>query len=310
MSDLSRHLSLLAEPIRVRLLAVLQDEELQVGELVRILQLPQSTVSRHLKALREAGWVSSRSQGPASLLKANREGVDDAATQVASVVLAAHRVSVQHKEDEARLAAVLADRVMDSRTFFGKLHGRWDALRDQLYGEEFWLPTLLALLPPGLVLADLGCGTGQAVAWMAPTAARVIGVDREPAMIQAAKKRCAGLDGVELHQAELDELPVEDDVVNAAIAVLVLQHLEEPAAMLGEAGRILQAGGRLVVVDVVKHDRQAWADSMGHWHLGFSASDMASLAERSGLELASYRELPLARDATGPALFVGVLQAC
>lgn len=307
MIDLSKHLTLLAEPTRVRLLAALQEEELQVGELVRVLQLPQSTVSRHLKSLREAGWVKSRSEGSSSLFRANRTEVDDAASEVCRVVLSDFGQTLQHKEDQARLGAVLADRITDSRSFFGKLHGRWDALRDQLYGRDFWVPTLLGLLPDGLTVADLGCGTGEAVALIAPSVERVIGVDREPAMLQAAQVRCEGLANVDLRTGELDALPVADASVDAALAVLVLHHVDDPSAVLAEAARILRPGGRLVVLDLFAHDREEWAESMGHTHLGFSRDALDELASRAGLAVRANRGLPPAADASGPPLFVAVL---
>lgn len=307
MSELTDHLSVLAEPIRVRLLSALHTEQLAVGELVRVVQLPQSTVSRHLKVLRNSGWVKSRSEGSASFFRMNRDDVEDAATEVWRVVLDDFQKTLQHREDQARLAAVLTERITDSRSFFGKLHRQWDALRDQLYGRDFWLPTLLELLPRGLTVADFGCGTGEALAAMSPVVERAIGVDREPAMIEAAKVRCADLDNVELIAAEMDELPLSDGEIDAALVMLVLHHTDDPASVLAECRRVLTPDGRLVILDMIAHDRADWAESMGHVHLGFSAAQIAELAESAGLTVRSHRLLIPDPEAPGPPLFLAVL---
>lgn len=302
------HLGILGEPIRVRLLAVLGDEQLTVGELVRVLQLPQSTVSRHLKVLRDGGWVSARSEGSASWIKAEPREPGDPATRVWAVVLDDFLGSRQHLDDQGRLAAALADRVRDSRGFFGAVRGRWDALRDQLYGRDFWLPTLLAVLPGDRLVADLGCGTGEAVATLAPVVRRAIGVDREPGMIEAARSRCEGLSNVDLRLGDLDALPLADGEVDAALVMLVLHHAPDPSAALREAARVVRPGGRLVLLDMVAHDRVEWAASMGHAQLGFAPEGVASLARDAGVLVRSLRELPAGAELLGPPLFLAVLE--
>ncbi len=302
------HLGILGEPIRVRVLAILGDEQLTVGELVRVLQLPQSTVSRHLKVLRDGGWVSARSEGSASWIKAEPLEAGDPASRIWAVVLEDFLGSKQHLDDQGRLAAALADRVRDSRGFFGAVRGRWDALRDQLYGRDFWLPTLLSVLPGDRVVADLGCGTGEAVATLAPVVRRAIGVDREPAMIEAARVRCEGLANVDLRLGDLDALPLDDAEVDAALVMLVLHHAQDPAAALREAVRVVRPGGRVVLLDMVAHDRVEWAASMGHAHLGFARDVVSGLADAAGVTLRSVRDLPAGAEQLGPPLFLAVLE--
>jgi SAM-dependent methyltransferase len=305
MNELTQRLSLLSEPVRIRILALLQREELGVGEVVRVLQLPQSTVSRHLKALRVAGWIERRAEGTAGLFR--MVAPPAGAAPLWEVVRADFVTSSQAEEDQARLQAVLAARVEDPSTFFGRMHARWDALRTELFGTDFAMPALLSLVAPRLVVADLGCGTGAALLELAPVCNQVIGVDREQAMLDAASERLGAAGNVELHLGGLEALPLREQSIDAALCMLVLHHVQDLDTALGEVRRVLRPGGRAVVVDMSAHDREEYRRTMGHQHLGFSAGDLRRLAEGAGLMLTSYRPLPPATDALGPPLFVAVL---
>lgn len=308
LHDLSRHLDLLSEPVRVRLLAALSEEELAVGELVRIVQLPQSTVSRHLKALLVGGWVARRSEGTAGWFRFDATDVPEAALRVWSVVREDFEGTLQHGEDRARLGAVLEARLADSSSFFGRMHAQWDALRAELFGGDFFLPTLLSLLPPELEVADLGCGTGEVLAMLAPVVRRVVGIDREQAMLEAAAERCAGVDNVTLRQGGLEDLPLGDREVDAALLMLVLHHVADPARALREARRVVRPGGTVVVLDMQAHERVDYRHTMGHLHLGFDEERVRSFAAEVGLTLAALRALPPAAEAQGPPLFVAVMR--
>lgn len=303
MSDLQSHLTVLAEPIRVRLLAVLEREELDVGELTRVLQLPQSTVSRHLKALRLAGWIRRRAEGTSGLFRAHPEDLAQEALRLWEIVRDDFATSPQAAEDDHRLRAAL-DARSDSRSFFGRVGARWDAVRRELFGGEYLLPTLLSLLPSDLVVADLGCGTGEALAALAPVC-RVIGVDQEQAMLDIARARLG--DEVELHLAPLETLPLRDASVDAVLVMLVLHHVEDPARVLAEARRALRPGGRVVLLDMIAHGREDYRHSMGHRHLGFARETVEAHLDRAGLAVTTWRDLPPASDAQGPPLFLAIL---
>lgn len=298
---------MLSEPVRVRLLAALERQELGVGELCRVVQLPQSTASRHLKALQVAGWIRRRSEGTSGLFRLEPGGVDPVGWQLWCIVRDAFAATLQAEEDQVRLAAVLASRT-ETASFFGRRHAEWNALRTQLFGENFALPPLLALLPPGLVVADLGCGTGAVLAELAPNVARVLGYDREPRMVEAALERVREWPNVTVQLAALEDLPLPAEAVDAATCMLVLHHVEDPAEVFREAARVLRPGGTLVVVDMVAHDREDWARAMGHLHLGFDPQQLAALAADEGLARAQLRPLPPAAEAEGPPLFLLALR--
>jgi ArsR family transcriptional regulator len=303
MSNLQQHLSTLAEPVRVRLLAVLEQEELGVGELTRILQLPQSTVSRHLKALQTAGWVRRRSEGTSSWYRMDAT-VDAKALQIWTVVQSDFSGTHTFAEDRARVAVALATRRMDSRTFFGQMHDQWDQLRTELFGNAFALPTLLSVLSDDLTVADLGCGTGEALGWLAPVVARVIGVDREQRMLDAAAERTRALDNVDLRLGGLESLPLGDGEVDAVLVMLVLHHVPDLDLAFRELRRALRPGGTAVILDMQAHDRESYQLAMGHAHLGFEADKLSQLADAVGLHTVAHRRLSPNPEANGPPLFL------
>ncbi len=301
MSRMHDRLAVLSQPVRTRLLRLLELEELGVGEVARVLQLPQSTVSRHLKELREAGWVTSRKEGTANLFALSLE-LDEASEALWDLVRGA--TDGEHPDDALRLTSVLAARSAEGSSFFGRLGSQWSELRRDLFGEGYLLPALVALLPPELVVADLGCGTGEVLEHVAHAAKRVIGIDREPAMLRAAAERTEGLANVELRQGLIGDPPLEPGEVDVALCMLALHHVAEPSEVFAGCGRALRPGGHVVVIDMVAHRRTAYRRTMGHLHLGFDEAALSSAAAAGGMRLTSHRFLSPAPDATGPALFL------
>src|SRR5215831_11896970 len=155
------HLSSLADTTRSRLLLLLDRHELTVGELCGIMQLPQSTVSRHLKALADAGWITARAEGTSNLYILTRDDLDAPARKLWLIVREQVGASTSAAQDQRRLTSVLAERRTKSQEFFSSSAGQWDKMRDELFGERFHLGALAAFADPTWTLGDLGCGTGQ-----------------------------------------------------------------------------------------------------------------------------------------------------
>ena len=296
-------LNALSDPTRSRLLHVLDGRELTVTEVCAVLQLPQSTVSRHLKILSDDGWVGSRADGTSRYYRVE-PSLDAGARQLWTIVREQIAESAAGRQDVRRLEGVLSERRARSQEYFSSVAGRWDAVRSELFGDRSPLIGMLALLDTSWVVADLGCGTGPLTATLAPFVRSVIGVDSSRAMLAAARRRLERVENVDLRQGELEALPLADHEVDAAIMSLVLHYIAEPAKALGDAARVLRPGGRLVVIDMMPHDREEYRQQMGHVWQGFSEEQLAAWLTAAGFEEVRYTPLPVDSAAKGPALFV------
>jgi len=179
------HLPVLADLTRSRILLLLEGQELTVAELCAVMQIPQSTVSRHLKSLADGGWVTARAEGTSRLYRGRREAIDPAAQRLWQLVREQVADTASALQDGRRLERVLSERRSKSQQFFTTSAGQWDKLRGELFGGSFHLSALLGLLDPSWTVGDLGCGTGQVAEAVAPWVGRVIAVDESAAMLQA-----------------------------------------------------------------------------------------------------------------------------
>lgn len=300
----AERLSALAEPIRLRIARLLEAAELTVGEVGKVVQHPQSTVSRHLKILSDAGLLQKRSEGTAAYYRLVLDDLDPEARQLWRAVEGALAADVAVQDDLRRVRAVLAERTTDSLSFFGRVAGQWDEVRRQLFGNEFTARGLLGLLPPDWTVADLGCGTGNAAELIAPFVKQVIAVDQSRPMLKAAKKRLAALKNVRFIDGPLEAIPLEDGCVDAATLIMVLHHIADPGATLGEVRRILRPGGTVLIVDMFEHERAEYRSAMGHRHLGFAQERMLAMLEEAGFRGARLAPLQLESESKGPGLFV------
>ena len=230
--SLLAHLTALADPARLRLLHLLAEHELGVMELAEIVQMPQSSVSRHLKVLAEQGWIVSRSERTANLYTMANGDLAASARQLWQVAREQTKEWPALAQDRLRLERRLAARQLDSRSFFAGVAGEWERLRTELYGDRFTGAALHALLPGSWVVADLGCGSGAVTVELAPHVARVIAVDNSPEMLAAAKRRAGKLANVDFRRGDLETLPLADRSCDAALMLLALTHLSDPAAAL------------------------------------------------------------------------------
>jgi len=295
-------LSALADATRCRMLTMLEAHELTVSELCTVLQLPQSTVSRQLKILADAGWLASRRDGTSRYYTLALD--DESRAQVWRITREQVSSRASAGQDERRLERVLKLRSAASQKFFATSAGQWDLVREDLFGREFLATALLSLLDGGWVVGDLGCGTGLATAAIAPHVGRVIGVDASEEMLGAARTRLSSLKNVDWRAGTLEALPIKDHTLDVAVLMLVLHHVPSPVAALTEAFRALKPGGRVLIVDMAPHHHEDYRQQMGHVWLGFGEDQMRKFLTQAGFEKVRVANLPEDPGARGPGLFV------
>src|SRR5437868_118273 len=225
-------LTTLSDATRSRMLLILERHELTVSELCAVLQLPQSTVSRHLKTLSDANWVASRRDGTSRYYTLSLDGRlrqgsgaqerDGHLRRLWSLLREQIATTAGADQDARRLKSVLGRRQTKSEEFFASSAGQWDRLRRELFGTGSALAAIPALLDPAWTIGDLGCGTGETSAAIAPFVARAIAVDRSGEMLHAARRRLRDLPNVDVRRSELESLPIDDRQLDAAIMMLVL----------------------------------------------------------------------------------------
>ena len=203
-------LTALADATRSRMLLVLERHELTVSELCAVLQLPQSTVSRHLKTLLDAEWIASRRDGTSRYYTLALDERGPATRRLWALLREQVSLTPGADQDARRLRGVLGRRQSKSQEFFASAAGQWDRLREDMFGRSSYLHALPGLLDPEWVVGDLGCGTGQVAATLAPFVKQVIAVDRSSDMLQAARRRVSDLPNVDVRRGELEALPIQD----------------------------------------------------------------------------------------------------
>lgn len=296
-------MSALADPVRSRVLLTLERRELTVGELGAVFQLPQSSMSRHLKALVEEGWLVWRAEGTSRRYSLPLDRLDGPARRLWELVREQVAQLPAAEQDALRVRGVLAQRTEKGREFFSTAAGEWDRLRSELFGPRVELQALLGLLDAAWTVGDFGCGTGQVAESLAPFVGRVVAVDDSPEMLAAARRRLEGVSNVDVRHGELESLPLERGSLDAAVLFLVLPYVADPAAALHEVARVLRPGGRILIADMIPHDREEYRQRMGHVWLGFAPQQLRHWLVSAGFSATRHVLLPADPEAKGPGMF-------
>ena len=278
MPSIVKTLRAVADANRLRILLLLRTEELSVAELQEILNMGQSTISTHLSQLKQASLVEDRRTGKSNLYKLTAfDGV------VTGLLSEARAEIPEAASDQAAMRSVLKKLQDKMRSFFDAVAGRLG--KDYVPGRSWkgMAEALLRLMPP-LVIADLGAGEGTFALLLAQRASKVIAVDTSAKMIEVAREEAQrhGVKNVEYRLGDMEEVPVDSASVDLVFFSQSLHHALHPDRALGEAGRILRSGGRIVILDLVRHRfeeaRELYADE---W-LGFSEADLESMLLKAG----------------------------
>jgi ubiquinone/menaquinone biosynthesis C-methylase UbiE/biotin operon repressor len=285
MASTLKNLRLLADPSRLRILLLVEREELSVAELQEILGMGQSRISTHLAQLKNAGLVEDRRTGKSILYRLKKGVESNGFSQMLSVLrqAAAEIPEVEHDSEALRLA--LRRRQDKMRAYFDELAGKFG--RNYVPGRSWrgLAETLLALLPP-MVIADLGAGEGTFSQLLARHAKKVIAVDNSEKMVEygAELPRKHGVKNLEYRKGDLEAVPIRDGTVDVAFFSQALHHAQHPERAVAEAWRILKPGGKIVVLDLVRHNYEEARELYADLWLGFSEVEVTRFLRQAGFK--------------------------
>ena len=288
-----RTLKALADPLRLRILAAVAEEELTVGEVQEVVDSVQSSVSRNLAILRQAGFVQDRKEGTSVFFTA-RETMPEPAREIFGSLRPRLAELPEYKADQARLEATRRRRLQRSQNYFESVAGDWDHIRKSYFDDRLASFAIEKLLPRNLTLADIGCGIGSLTFELARFAGEVIGVDLSTQMLRRARDgaREKRLRNVEFRRGDALKLPLAADSVDATFCVMVLHFLVAPDRAVAELCRITRPCGSVILVDLVEHKEEWMREQMAHQWLGFDRKSVESWFREAGAE-------PLDYDLTG-----------
>ena len=280
----STRLKVFADATRVRLLALLEREELTVAELSAITRLAQPRVSTHLAKLKEAGLVRDRRAGVSAYYRFDH-GALDPAQQALWRTVSDGSDDPLLRQDAERVPAVLATRAAD-QNWADSVAGDMERHYSPGRTWEALARTALPLLEPGDVL-DIASGDGVLAELLAPHAGRYVCIDASPRVVAAAAERLRRFGNVEVRVGDMHALPLEEGSFDLVVLMHALTYAGKPAQAVAEAARVLRPGGLLLLSSLAKHEHRAVVDAYGHVNLGFAEKELRRFLDRAGLELVS-----------------------
>ncbi len=284
LQSLQTTLKLLSDPTRLRLLCLLSMEELAVQELVSITGLAQSRISNHLSLLKRSDLVFDRREGSWVFYRLAEPAAEGALSpELYEAAIRPFSQSEEGQRDAQALESVREQRRERSRTAHDALADRWVEVGQEFRTGSLRAEAYAALVPRGLVVADLGCGAGFLASYLGGRGAKVIAVDHSKKMLDTARARF-GDTPAEFRRGELDQLPIENAEVDAAFANLVWHHLADMDRAADELRRIIKPGGTAVVTDLMLHEEDWMREEMGDHRLGIRPEDVVGALARAGFQ--------------------------
>jgi len=273
----------LADKTRIRLLNILMHHELSVNEIVTLMAMGQSRISRHLKILTDSGLLECRRDGAWAFYSA--VGNTNAGRFV-NLLGPVFETEPQLSGDIENAARLVKERSARTRNFFNAIADRWNDLRQKVLGDFDLNQALLERIPSCRFAVDLGCGTGGLLSGLRKKADFAVGVDSSRKMLdQAGTLLFEDAPNVELRLGELEHLPVGNSEADLAVLSMVLHHLPDPEKVVREAARILTPGGLLMIADFDKHTNEDMRKQYGDRWLGFSRDEIQAILGNTGFEV-------------------------
>src|SRR5882762_9296955 len=284
MTSTLKSLRALSDQTRLRIVALLEKDELSVNELQEVTRLGQSRISTHLGLLADCALVKSRREGKRTFYKLNPQA-DSVASEFIQLAIRGAKELAEHSSDQINLKRVLNRRREQAQVYFNQVAGRFDRVYGPGRSWQAFGHLLLRILPP-LIVADLGAGEGLLSELIARRAKKVIAVDNSEKIVAfgAAKAKKNGLKNLEFRLGNLQNPPVEPESVDLVVLSQALHHAEEPGEAIAAARRILKPGGQLLVLDLLKHKFEQAHELYGDRWLGFAESDLHQWFEQVGFK--------------------------
>lgn len=281
--DSLKYFKALSDETRIRLINIMLYHELKVGELVSVLEMGQSRISRHLKILADAGLVENLREGVSGFYYIPRNGPGRRFIDAVRYLFEDDPV---YDADIKRASRIIEDRRRNTLQFFDYIAPRWDLFKGEILGDFDLNQAIFKDAGKHGVGVDLGCGTGDLLETMKRHADKVIGVDSSPRMLEEARKRFQDAAGdIEIRLGEIEHLPLSDGEADFAVISLVLQYLAKPESAISEVARILARDGLFILADFEKHDNTLLQDKYGARWLGFSRKEVENWLAANGFEL-------------------------
>jgi ArsR family transcriptional regulator len=284
MSNTLKSLRALADPTRLRIMALLERDELSVNELQEVTRMGQSRISTHLRQLQDAEFLQSRRDGKRTFYRIN-PNADAAAREHIALAVRGAKEMPEQASDQVNLKRILARRKEQAQVFFNQVAGRFDRSYGPGRSWQAFGQLLLRILPP-LVVADLGSGEGLLSELLARRCKKVIAVDNSEKIVAfgAAKAKKNAIKNLEFRLGDLQAPPIDPQSVDLVVLSQALHHAEDPARAIAAAGRILKPGGQIMILDLLQHNFEKARELYGdHW-LGFPESDLQRWLEAAGFK--------------------------
>jgi ArsR family transcriptional regulator len=284
MSATLKSLRALSDPTRLRIVALLERDELSVAELQEITRLGQSRISTHLGLLQDSELVQSRREGKRTFYKLNSQ-TDFVAREFIQLAIRGAKELPEHSHDQINLKRVVARRKEQAQVYFNQIAGRFDRVYGPGRSWQAFGHLLLRILPP-LIVADLGAGEGLLSELLARRAKKVIAVDNSEKIVAfgAAKAKKNGLKNLEFRLGNLQNPPIDANSVDLVILSQALHHAEVPADAIAAAHKILKPRGQILLLDLLKHNFEKARELYGDRWLGFAESDLHRWLEAAGFK--------------------------
>lgn len=288
--EITKYCKALSDETRARLVNVLLEYELNVGEIVQVMEMGQSRISRHLKILSESGLVDVRRDGLWAFYRASEEGPGRLFLDGMHALLAEE---ADLKRDTNRAEKVIRERTAATRQFFDDIAPEWDRMTAEVLGELDLGREIQSRLPKCSCAADIGCGPGDMLEIMSRSSKTVIGVDNSPKMLELAEERFSEDARMSLRIGEMTHLPLRDWEADCTVMSLVLHHLARPLDAIKEAGRVLKIGGRLIIAEFDQHENELMRSEYGDRRLGIPREKMTGWLKQARFTVNAVTEFPV-----------------